>query len=79
MESGNRRGPMGLLVPRKILNRLEVTFNGVPVFVTSLEPAIAANPTLGFFLRASESGALRFTWYDDAGEFFAHTQLVTVT
>ena len=30
-----------------------------------LEPAIAANPYLAFFVKVEESGMLKFTWTDD--------------
>jgi sulfur-oxidizing protein SoxZ len=67
MESGHRKDASGALVPRKIVNALEVTFNGSPVFAARLEPAIAANPYLAFYMRVEESGTLRFTWRDDDG------------
>jgi sulfur-oxidizing protein SoxZ len=30
-----------------------------------LEPAVAANPYMAFFLKVEESGTLKFTWTDD--------------
>ncbi|MBX3497996.1 MAG: thiosulfate oxidation carrier complex protein SoxZ [Alphaproteobacteria bacterium] len=76
MESGQRRDAGGALVPRKIVNALEVTFNGRPVFAARLEPAISANPYLAFFMRVEESGVLRFIWRDDDGAQYTAEQKV---
>lgn len=65
MESGQRKDADGRLVPRMILNRLTVTFNDRPVMNVTLEPAVAANPYLSFFMRVPESGTVKFTWIDD--------------
>jgi sulfur-oxidizing protein SoxZ len=65
MESGQRKGDDGKLVPRMIVNTLKVTFNDKPVLDVKLEPAVAANPYMAFFLKVPESGTLKFTWVDD--------------
>ena len=65
MESGQRKDADGKLVPRLIVNALKATFNGKPVVDIKLEPAIAANPYMSFFLRVEESGTLKFAWTDD--------------
>ena len=65
MESGQRKGDDGKLVPRMIVNALNVTYNGKPVVNIKMEPAVAANPYMSFFLRVEESGTLKFTWTDD--------------
>jgi sulfur-oxidizing protein SoxZ len=64
MESGQRRDG-DKLVPRLIVSRLDVTYNGKPVLGAKLEPAISANPYISFFVRVEESGTLNFTWTDD--------------
>jgi sulfur-oxidizing protein SoxZ len=71
MESGLRKGADGQPVPRNILNRLTVTFNGKPVLETKLYPAVAANPYMSFFARVGESGTFEFTWTGDDGEIIA--------
>ena len=65
METGQRKDADGKLVPRLIVNTMKVTYNDKPVLTAKLEPAIAANPFLSFFLRVDESGTLKFTWIDD--------------
>ena len=67
MESGQRRDEAGRLVPRRILNALVVRYLGREVMRMRLEPAIAANPLLGFFLRAEETGMVELEWTDDDG------------
>jgi sulfur-oxidizing protein SoxZ len=65
METGLRKDADGKIVPRQIVNALAVTYNGKPVLNARLEPAIAANPYLAFFVKVEESGTLKFTWTDD--------------
>src|SRR4051812_20758388 len=67
METGQRKDAAGATIPRKIVNSMNVTYNGKPVFEAKLEPAISANPYLSFYLRVEESGTLLFTWKDDDG------------
>jgi sulfur-oxidizing protein SoxZ len=68
MENGQRKDADGKIVPRLIVNSLKVTYNDKPVVNMKLEPAIAANPFLSFFVRVEESGTLKFTWADDTDQ-----------
>jgi sulfur-oxidizing protein SoxZ len=43
-------------------------FDGNEVFRAELFPAIAANPFISFFLKATASGELEFIWTDQQGE-----------
>jgi sulfur-oxidizing protein SoxZ len=67
METGLRKGGDGNLVPRKILNKVICTVNGLEVFSADLEPAISSNPYIRFKFRAMESGPVVLTWIDDDG------------
>lgn len=79
MESGQRRGADGALVPRKILNTMHVRYGGKDVLTAKLEAAIAANPFFSFHLRAESTGPVEFTWIDDDGrEYRAREQLKVV-
>lgn len=71
MESGQRKDKDGNTIPRRIINKFEVKFNGKPVFTTELHPAISANPYIAFYLRADEPGELEFTWTDDDGSVYS--------
>ena len=76
MESGQRRDASGALVPRKIIRKVTCAYNGRPVFEATLEPAVAANPYVAFFLRATESGTLDFAWTDDDGAVSRARQMI---
>lgn len=78
MESGQRRDASGVLQPRRILNRMTCAYNGRPVFEATLEPAVAANPYVAFFLKATESGSLDFTWTEDDGTVHRARQAIKV-
>ena len=71
METGYRRDQLGKQIPRFILERFECLYNGKLVFRAELFPAIAANPFLDFFIRATESGTLDFRWTDQDGQTFS--------
>jgi sulfur-oxidizing protein SoxZ len=65
MENGQRKDAAGKPIPRLIVSSLNVTYNDKPVLTAKLEPAIAANPYMSFFVRIEESGTLKFVWTDD--------------
>ncbi|MEK9679769.1 MAG: thiosulfate oxidation carrier complex protein SoxZ [Rhodospirillaceae bacterium] len=67
METGQRKGKDGKPIPRFIINKVEVTFNGKSVVTADLHPAISANPYFSFHARVTESGTFNFTWTDDKG------------
>lgn len=71
METGYRSNSVGEPMPRDIIRRVECRFDGETVFAADLFPAIAANPSLAFFLRATRSGTLQVEWRGDNG--FVHT------
>lgn len=79
MESGQRRGEDGRLIPRQIINSFVCTYNGAEVLRLELHPAIAANPFFTFAARAEESGAVVLTWTDDAGVTQTESAIVVVT
>jgi sulfur-oxidizing protein SoxZ len=79
MESGQRKDAAGQPVPRKILNKLAVTFNGKPVMEMKLHPAIAANPYMSFFARVEDSGTFEFVWTDDDGSTISEKAAITAS
>ena len=78
METGLRRDDQGNVIPRKIINKFVCRYNGADVFVADLHEAVAANPYLEFYLRATESGRLEFIWHEEGGGVYslAHQLLV---
>lgn len=79
METGRRKGKDGNLIPRKIINKFEATFNGKPVFTADVHPAISANPYLAFFAKVDESGEFAFKWTDDDGSVYQTTAKIAVS
>lgn len=79
MESGNRKDKAsGQLVPRKIINKFVVKFNGKPLMTADWNTAISANPFQSFWVRVPESGTFDFEWTDDDGTVYKAEQKVTV-
>jgi len=78
METGLRRDPQGEVIPRKIINRFSCRYNNAVVFGVDLHEAIAANPYIEFYLRATESGRLDFIWEEDGGHAYALSHQLTI-
>ena len=78
MESGQRKGPDGATIPRKIINKFVAEFNGKQVFAADWYPSISANPYQSFFFKATESGEFTFTWKDDDGSEYTAKNKLTV-
>jgi sulfur-oxidizing protein SoxZ len=67
METGLRHDDQGNVIPRKIINKFFCRYNDVVVFSVDLHEAFSANPYIEFYLRATGSGRLEFTWEEDGG------------
>ena len=78
MESGRRKGKDGKLVPREIINKFEVPFNGKPVMTADWFPSISATPYMSFFAKVDESGEFAFKWTDDDGSVYEKKSKITV-
>ncbi len=79
MESGQRRDKDGNVIPRSIINRFVVNFNGENVIDIEMAPAISTNPFFEFQAIVPESGTFEFTWYDDDGSVYKEAKEVTVS
>lgn len=79
MESGFRRGSRGEVIERDIIIRFECVFEGAAVFEADFHPAVAANPFLTFYMRATKSGSLTLRWTDQHGESWSETAPLEVT
>lgn len=78
METGFRRDAYGRTIPRDILKEFECLYNGTRVFHAELFPAVAANPFLTFYTRATESGTLVFRWTHESGQVSTHSANIEV-
>lgn len=79
MESGQRKDEDGNLIPREIINKFTVDFNGAKVFEADIDPAVSANPYFEFTSKVPESGTFTFTWVDDNGETYTDEQSIEVS
>jgi len=70
MESGQRKDSEGNTIPRRIINKFAVSFNGEEVFTADIEPAVSANPYFQFDMKVPEAGTVAMRWHDDNGEVF---------
>lgn len=79
METGDRKDAGGKLVPRRIVERFVVTFNGHAVFSCALGTGISANPFFEFHLRLPEGGELEMVWLDQDGSIYRDTARIEAT
>ncbi len=68
MESGFRLNHNGDVIPRNLIEKFEVLYEGRLVFGARFGPGIAANPFLSFSLVATEAGPIEFVWYEQNGD-----------
>jgi sulfur-oxidizing protein SoxZ len=78
METGLRHDDQGNVIPRKIVNKFICRHNDVVVFSVDLHEAMATNPFIEFYLRATESGRLEFIWEEDGGGIHVLEHQLTV-
>jgi sulfur-oxidizing protein SoxZ len=78
METGLRYNDQGNVIPRKIINKFICRHRGLVVFSVDLHEAMAANPFIEFYLRATESGRIEFVWEEDGGGVYVLEHQLTV-
>ena len=78
MESGQRKGSDGNLIPRQIINRFTCDLNGVNVIDVALDPAVSTNPYLEFDAKVYAAGEFKFTWYDDDGSVYEDVKPIAI-
>lgn len=78
MESGQRKGKDGKLIPRKIINKFIALFNGVEFFSANIGPSVSANPYIEFSAKVNESGEFNFIWEDDDGSKYSTQKKISV-
>ncbi|MGD9869266.1 MAG: thiosulfate oxidation carrier complex protein SoxZ [Hyphomicrobiales bacterium] len=78
METGYRVDSVGKRIPRHIIKRMTVTYDGEEVFAMDFTQGVAANPFIAFTTLAVGTGELVFTWEDDQGEIITARKTLTV-
>lgn len=79
METGLRHNATGLLVPVRITEWFRCYANGTLAFSVKMEPAIAANPYLGFFLKIEGPTEVTFEWADTSGDIYTENATISTT
>ncbi|MCH7865529.1 MAG: thiosulfate oxidation carrier complex protein SoxZ [Proteobacteria bacterium] len=80
METGLRKNKKtGKKIPRMIINKFVCNYGGKDVIVSKWEAGIAANPYMAFYVKASKSGPMNFTWTDDDGTITKKTVNISVS
>jgi sulfur-oxidizing protein SoxZ len=77
METGFRPDAQGKILPRDIITTFTCRYGDEVIFSVQLHPAIAANPYVAFFVTATASADLVFTWEGDNG--FTQKETVALT
>ena len=78
MESGQRKDKEGNVIPRSIINRFVVEFNGQNIIDVDMAPAISTNPYFEFEATIPEAGDMKFTWYDDDGDVYEISKSIAI-
>jgi sulfur-oxidizing protein SoxZ len=78
METGYRLDMMGTLIAKNVIKSLQVKWGDVVIFKAALGTGIAANPSLQFWMKASQSGLLKLEWEDDLGALGQAEKLLDV-
>ena len=79
METGLRHDQQGQAIPRAIINAFRCRYNEEIVFGVEFHEAVAANPYLEFYLRATQTGRLEFVWEEDGGGVYTLSHDITVS
>jgi len=78
MESGQRKDAAGHTIARRIITKFTCLWNSEPVISADWHQAVSANPFTSFYARASESGRIQLTWWDETGEVLTYGHDIVV-
>ena len=79
MHSGRMKDKDGKKIPKRIINKFLVKFNGKQVFGMDLEPSISTNTYIAFPFKAKKTGTFDFEWTDDNGDKYNMSRKMTVS
>lgn len=69
METGQRKGSDGQLVPAWFIQEVTASINGKAVMTAQWGPAVSKNPYLQFKVKGAKAGdKVAVTWKDNKGE-----------
>ncbi len=65
METGLREGPDGERLPRRLIDTLDVTYDGDTVMTVNMHTAVSENPYMRFFMAPQDPGEAVFRWTEE--------------
>jgi sulfur-oxidizing protein SoxZ len=69
METGQRKGPDGKLVPAHFIQNVTVKLNGKAVVEAQISQAVSRNPVFSFRVKGGAKGdKVEVSWLDNHGE-----------
>ena len=79
MENGFNFDSQGTTIPVHIITDFVCTYDGAQVVRVQLQPGLSANPYFSFYLTATRSGPVEFTWTDQDGTVTTNSAQLQVT
>ena len=77
METGQRKGSDGKVIPAHFIKEIKAELNGKVVFEAAISQAISRNPLFAFKVKGAKAGdKLSITWVDNKGD--TRTDSVTI-
>jgi len=69
METGQRKGPDGKIVPMHFIQNVEVKLNGKTVIEGQISQAVSRNPVFSFRVKGAKAGdKVEISWLDNKGD-----------
>ena len=79
MENGYNYDSQGTTIPVEIIADFVCRYDGEEVVRIQLHPGLAANPYFSFYLTATRTGPVEFTWTDQDGTITTNSATLLVT
>jgi sulfur-oxidizing protein SoxZ len=79
MENGYNVDTQGTAIPIHIITVFICTYDGGEVLRVQMQPGLSANPYFSFYLTATKSGSVDFTWADQDGTITTNSATLLVT
>ena len=78
METGQRKGADGKIIPAHFIKEIRAELNGKVVFEAAISQAISRNPLFAFKVKGAKAGdKLSIIWVDNTGD--TRTDSVTIS
>jgi len=69
METGQRKGPDGKIVPMHFIQNVEVKLNGKTVIEGQISQGVSRNPVFSFRVKGAKAGdKVEISWLDNKGD-----------